>query len=131
MTFFKNSSVENSVQVTATDSSNASTCFKEVSKNETRTLLRKYESNMNESLPDFSIIESSISENKALNLPLTDANNISLIDTVDCNLFQKGELLTLTPKLAPKTQKLHFKNPTISTKSITENHETFSNITKY
>ena len=129
MTFFKNSSVENSVQVTATDSSNASTCFKEVSKKETRTLLRKYESNMNESLPDFSIIESTISENKALNLPLTDAHNSSLIDTVDCNLFQKGELnLTSTP--APKTQKLHCKNPIMSVKPITENHETFSNATK-
>ena len=61
-----------------------------------RTLLRKYESNMNESLPDFIITESSISESKALNLPLTDAHNNSLIDTVDCNIFEKDELLTLT-----------------------------------
>ena len=51
---------------------------------------------MNESLPDFVITESSISESKALNLPLTDAHNNSLIDTVDCNIFEKGELLTLT-----------------------------------
>ena len=129
LAFFKNSSIENSVQVTATESSNTSTCFKEVSEDETKTLLRKHESKMNESLPDFSIIESSISENKALNVPLTDAHNNSLIDTVDCNLFQKGELiLTSTP--APKTQKLHCKNPIISIKPITENHETFSNTTK-
>ena len=131
LTFFKNSSIENSVQVTATKSSNASTCLKEVSKNETRTLLRKHESNMNESLPNFSIIESSINENKALNvpLPLIDAHNNSLIDTADCNLFQKGEL-TLTSTPAPKTQKLHCKNPIISIKPITENHETYSNTTK-
>ena len=96
LTFFKNSSTENSLQVTTTESSNTSTCFKEVSKNETRTLLRKHDSNMNEWLPDFSIIESSISINKALNVPL--------IDTVGCNLFQKGDL-TLTSTLAPKTQK--------------------------
>ena len=129
LAFFKNSSIENSVQVTATESSNTSTCFKEVSEDETKTLLRKHESKMNESLPDFSIIESSISENKALNVPLTDAHNNSLIDTVDCNLFQKGELiLTSTP--APKTQKLHCKNPIISIKPITENHETYSNTTK-
>ena len=121
MTFFKNSSTENSLQVTATESSNTSTCFKEVSKNETRTLLRKHDSNMNESLPDFSINESSISINKAL--------NVRLIDTVGCNLFQKGDL-TLTSTLAPKTQKLHCKNPIICIKPITENHETFSNTTK-
>ena len=81
--FYKNSSTENSVQVTTTESSNASTCFKEVSKTETRTSLRKHDSNMNESLPDFSIIESSISENKTLNVPLTDTHNNTLIDTVD------------------------------------------------
>ena len=120
-TFFKNSSTENSLQVTATESSNTSTCFKEVSKNETRTLLRKHDSNMNESLPDFSIIESSISINKALNVPL--------IDTVGCNLFQQGDL-TLTSTLAPKTQKLHCTNSIICIKPITENHETFSNTTK-
>ena len=80
---------------------------------------------MKESLPDFSIIESSISENKALNVPLTEAHNNSLIDTVDCNLFQKGDL-TLTSTLAPKTQKLHCKNLIISIKSIIENQETLT-----
>ena len=129
LTFFKNSSKENSVQVTATESSNASTCFQEVSKNETRTLLRKHDSNTNESLPDFSIIESSISENKALNVSLTDTHNNSLIDTVRCNLFQNGDL-TLASTPAPKIQKLHCKNPIISIKPITENHETFSKTTK-
>ena len=47
---------------------------------------------MNESLPDFSKIESSVSENKTLNVPLTDTHNNYLIDTVDCSLFQKGDL---------------------------------------
>ena len=65
--------------------------LKEVSKNETSTLLSKHDSNMNESLPDFSIIESSISENKTSNVPLTDTHNNSLLKTVDCNLFQKGD----------------------------------------
>ena len=51
--------------------------------------------------------------------------NVPLIDTVGCNLFQKGDL-TLTSTLAPKTQKLHCKNPIICIKPITENHETFS-----
>ena len=129
LTFFKNSSTENSVQLTATESSNASTCFKEVSKNETRTLLRKHDSNINETLPDFSMIERRVSENKSLNVPLTDTRNNSLIDTVDCNLFQKGDL-TLTSTPAPKTQKLHCKNPIISIKLITENHVAFSNTTK-
>ena len=129
MTFFKNSSTENSVQLTATESSNASTCFKEVSKNETRTLLREHDSNINETLPHFSMIERRVSENKSLNVPLTDTHNNSLIDTVDCNLFQKGDL-TLISTPAPKTQKLHCKNPIISIKLITENHVTFSNTTK-
>ena len=75
LTLFKNSRTENIVQVTATESSDASSCFKEVSKNETRTLLRKRDSNMKESLADFSIIESSISENKALTVSLTEAHN--------------------------------------------------------
>ena len=92
LTFIKNSSTENSFQVTATETSNASTCFKEVSKNETRTLLNKSDSNVNGSLPDFSIIESSTSEDKTPNVALIDTHNKSLIDTVDCNLFQKGDL---------------------------------------
>ena len=91
--------------------------------------MRKHDSNINESIPDFSIIESSISESKAMNVPLTDTHNNSLIDTVDCNLFQKCDL-TLTTTPAPKTQKLHCKNPIISIKPITENHETFSNTAK-
>ena len=65
--------------------------LKEVSKNETSTLLSKYDSKMNESLPDFSIIECSISENKTSNVPLSDTHNNSLLETVDCNLFQKGD----------------------------------------
>ena len=91
--------------------------------------MRKHDSNTNESLPDFSIIESSISENKALNVSLTDTHNNSLIDTVRGNLFQNGDL-TLASTPAPKIQKLHCKNPIISIKPITENHETFSNTTK-
>ena len=75
LTLFKNSRTENIVQVTATESSDASSCFKEVSKNETRTLLRKRDSDMKKSLADFSIIESSISENKALTVSLTEAHN--------------------------------------------------------
>ena len=48
---------------------------------------------------------------------------------MDCNLFQKSDWFsTSTP--APKTQKLHCKNPIISIKPITEKHETFSNTTK-
>ena len=130
MTFFKNSSTENSVPVTATETINASTCFKEISKNETRTLLSRHDSNVNEPLPDFSTIESSISENKISNVPLTDTHNNSLTDTVDCKLFWKGDL-TLTSTPAPKTQKMHCKNPIISIKPITENHKTaFSNTTK-
>ena len=129
LTFFKNLHKENSAPVTATESSNASICFQEISKNETRTLLRKHGSNINESLPDFSIIESSISENKPLNVPWTDIHNNSLINTVDCNLFQKDDL-TLTSTPAPKTQKLHCKNSIISIKPITENHETFINTIK-
>ena len=48
--------------------------LKEVSKNETSTLLSKHDSKMNESLPDFSIIECSISENKTSNVPLSDTH---------------------------------------------------------
>ena len=91
--------------------------------------MRKHDSNINESIPDFSITESSISESKALNVPLTDTHNNSLIDTVDCNLFQKGDL-TLTSTPPPNTQKLHCKNPIISIKPIIGNYETFSNTTK-
>ena len=129
-TFFKNSSTENSVPVTATETSNASICFKEVPKNETRTLLSKHDSNVNGPLPDFSIIESSISENKTSNAPLTDTHNNSLTNTVDCKLFQKVDL-TLTSTPAPKTQKMPSKNHVISIKPIMENHETtFCNTTK-
>ena len=64
-----------------------------------------------------------------MNVRLTDTHNNSLIDTVDCNLFQKGDL-TLTSTPAPNTQKLHCKNPIISIKPIIGNYETFSNTTK-
>ena len=85
---------------------------------------------MDESLPEFSIIESSINKNKASNVPLTDTHNNSLIETVDCNLFQKGDW-TLTSTPAPETQKMSCKNPIISIKHVTENHETkFSKTTK-
>ena len=130
LTVFKNVSTENSIRVTATETSNVSTCFKEVSKNETRTLFSKHDSKMDESLPEFSIIESSISKNKTSNVSLTDTHNNSLIETVDCNLFQKGDW-TLTSTPAPKTKKMYCKNPIISTKHVTEHHETkFSKTTK-
>ena len=52
------------------------------------------------------------------------------IDFRDTDIkLQKGDL-TLTSTPAPKTQKLHCKNPIISIKPITENRETFSNTTK-